>query len=85
VSREQDSVRLAAEVVEAEAERPAPAAGKGESPFAGIKMLARGEDQGGVVAEDSGGRVVQHGAERGAAEGVVKLGALLLAHVRGEV
>ena len=52
----------------------APGAGEGESPFAGLEVLAIGEDQDGVVAEDGGGRVIQHGVESGAAEGVVELG-----------
>ncbi len=59
--------------------------GQGEFPFAGFEVLAFGEGQDGVVAEDGGGGVVQHGVERGAAKEVVKLGALLLAHVCGEV
>jgi hypothetical protein len=63
----------------------APGAGEGESPFAGIEVLALGKGQDSVVAEDGGGRVVQHGVEVGAAEGVVELSALLLAHVRSEV
>jgi hypothetical protein len=63
----------------------ASSAGQGESPFAGLEVLAFGEGQDGVVAEDGGGGVVQHGVERGAAKGVVELGALLLAHVRSEV
>jgi hypothetical protein len=63
----------------------AASSGQSESPLAGLEMLAVGEGQDGMVAEDGRGSVIQHSIERGAAKGAVKLGALLLAHVRGEV
>jgi hypothetical protein len=57
--------------------------GQRESPLAGIEMLAVGEGKETAVLSTVRGSVVKHGKERGAAKGVVKLGALLLA--RGEV